>query len=215
MTLFFACKYLHNFPIAKILLNPLIKGWKCQKYYTSLQETLLSTYKFWYCFLILSYFREPFKRERSVINMIYLPNKGALTWVEYSAPSQLRILMLHFNFLKSTLVRKIPTLTCVENAAPVTSSKRRSMLRSEMPDVEYIKSIIWNEDHIGHQTKIICFLNLIFFKEVKQLWRAKSFQFPNWHLHNFCFKSHNYYSWTFKIQHWINYMWPYRDKTGQ
>ncbi len=42
------------------------------------------------------------------------------------------------------------------------------MLRSEMPDVEYIKSIIWNEDHIGHQTKIICFLNLIFLKEVKK-----------------------------------------------
>ncbi len=32
------------------------------------------------------------------------------------------------------------------------------MLGSEMPDVEYIKSIILNEDLIGYQTKITCFL---------------------------------------------------------
>ncbi len=68
------CKYQHYFPIAKTLLNPLLRGWKCKKYDTSLPETLFSTCKFWYCLVILSYFQAPLKRVRSVVNMIRLLN---------------------------------------------------------------------------------------------------------------------------------------------
>ena len=93
-------------------------------------------------------------------------NKGALTWDEYSAPSKLRIWFFHFHFLMLTLIRKFPTLTWVENAAP--SQVRKGDVEKGSRDTRCYKvdEVQVKSQHVARAKSTNCKIEKIPFKYV-------------------------------------------------